>query len=100
MTKWGKVVEYFRSIPTGWVIRRQTLLVEMKAVGLEGGIVETYRLYLTRAGYLRHSGIGLYVRTSKRMRKRLTVRSVYAEAYPTSSSRIGPSFKEQGGAGQ
>ena len=81
MSAWACARDLVWSMAPGAKVRRSDWIAKMESLGVFGSKVETYRLYLTRAGYLDHTGYGEYTRSRKRMSKGLTVRGAYRQAY-------------------
>jgi hypothetical protein len=79
---WGRTIEFWSAQPKTRTVSRKEMFAglgvrhENKPVVLDG-----YRLYLCRAGYLLHAGVGLYRRVG-RIPARLTVEEARDRAYP------------------
>lgn len=55
-SKWYHFKKFINSFVPGTIITRKQIIKEFGELTL----IETYRLYLTRAGYLPHVGVGQY----------------------------------------
>lgn len=78
MNTWQKVVEYFNgSLP---YVSRKAYLYDLRFGNAQLQLLETYRLYLTRAGYLRHVARGTY-KIVKHIPLRLSSKQCYRMAY-------------------
>jgi hypothetical protein len=86
MNGWKFVIKYFRSRGKE-VIKRSEFLADLepKMPEYNRGTLETYRCYLTRAGYLCSVAPGRY-RVHKKIPFNIKVLEVYALAYPKERS--------------
>lgn len=84
MTTWDKVVEYFNrqyAKGTGWqYVWRGRFIRDKRFKKSSRTLIETYRLYLTRAGYLLHLGPGMYF-VLRPIPVLLTSKECYRRAY-------------------
>ena len=83
MNQWQRIVAYFntRYAHHQKVVKRVELLKEFYFVDIRTELLDSYRLYLTRAGYLSHIGNGKY-RVEKPIPVFLSQRECYRRAYP------------------
>lgn len=85
MNKWQQVRDFFREVPTGDFVVRAAYMESMKG-DVQTTLLDLYRCYLQRAGYIydkeyyfRNRGIYFM---SKPIPKDLTLTQVIKEAYP------------------
>ena len=79
------IVNRFFAPKKGRIITRKELMAFRKKMGL-GSSVENYRLYLTRAGFLKHIGPGKY-KVVRTIPADLATTTLYAMAYPPKKDR-------------
>lgn len=84
LTTWDKVVEFFNqnySKGSNWhQIWRGRFISDSRFKKTSVTLIETYRLYLTRAGYILHIGRGMYL-IVRPIPLSLTSKECYRKAY-------------------
>jgi len=82
-SKFYTLINYLNTFKEGDIIRRFDIFFQLKPTGLIGGAfstIDTYRNYLTKAGYLERVGQGKY-KLIKKIPNEISVNRVVFEAY-------------------
>jgi len=78
--KWSTLIDFLVSLETDGIFTRQELLNYMSTKGFNSKSIDTYKNYLTKAGYLETISRGIYV-IKRRIPYHTSVSEVRQKAY-------------------